>query len=155
MFLKGFLYGDFMRILVDADACPVKKEILELAKQYDLEVHMFFDNSHQYEDGYSTVYILDKGADSVDYALINRSLKGDIIVTQDYGVATMALSKKAFPLNQNGLIYNDDNIMGLLSNRAINQKIRRHKNMKGPKKRTQQNNIDFSKSLKKLIIDNK
>lgn len=144
-----------MRILVDADACPVKKEILDIAKKEKMEVHMFFDNAHEYEDGYSTVYILDKGADSVDYALINKSLKGDIIVTQDYGVATMALSKKAFPINQNGLIYNDDNIMSLLTNRAMNQKIRRHKNMKGPKKRTKQNNIDFYNSLEKLINRNK
>lgn len=140
-----------MRILVDADACPVKKEILDIAKKDNIEVHMFFDNSHEYSDGYSTVYILDKGADSVDYALINKSLKGDIIVTQDYGVATMALSKKAYAINQNGLVYDDDNIMSLLTNRAMNQKIRRHKNMKGPKKRTKQNNIDFSNSLEKLI----
>ena len=93
-----------MRILVDADACPVKKEILEIAKEKNIEVSMFFDNAHVYEDGYSTVYILDKGADSVDYFLINKTVAGDIIVTQDYGVATMALSKKAYPINQNGLI---------------------------------------------------
>lgn len=144
-----------MRILVDADACPVKKEVLLLAKEFKLDVHMFFDNSHEYKDGYSTVYILDKGADSVDYFLINKSEVGDIIVTQDYGVATMALSKKTFPINQNGLIYNDDNIMSLLTNRAMNQKIRRHKNMKGPKKRTKQNDIDFYNSLKKLINSKK
>lgn len=140
-----------MRILVDADACPVKKEILKLAKQYKLEVHMFFDNSHVYEDGYSTVYILDKGADSVDYVLINKTNENDIVVSQDYGVATMALSKKAYPINQNGLVYNDDNIMVLLSDRATSAKLRKHKNVKGPKKRTPQNNIDFYKNLEKLI----
>jgi uncharacterized protein YaiI (UPF0178 family) len=144
-----------MRILVDADACPVKKEILELAKEYQLESHMYFDNAHEYSDGYSHVYILDKGNDSVDYALINDCKTGDIVVTQDYGVATMALSKKAFPMNQNGLIYNDDNIMGLLQNRAMNQKLRKHKKMKGPKKRTKQNDIDFYNNLKKLINSNK
>jgi len=140
-----------MRILVDADACPVKKEILVLAKEYNIEVSMFFDNAHVYEDGYSTVYILDKGADSVDYFLINKTVPGDIVVTQDYGVATMALSKKAHPINQNGLIFNDDNILGLLNQRAINQKIRRHKNMKGPKKRTRKDGLYFSQNLRKLI----
>lgn len=140
-----------MRILVDADACPVKKEILAVAKEYKLEVHMYFDNSHEYEDGYSTVYIMDTGADSVDYALINASKVNDVIITQDYGVATMALSKKAFPINQNGLVYNDDNIMGLLSQRAMNQKLRKHKKMKGPRKRTQENNIQFKKQLINLI----
>ena len=140
-----------MRIMVDADACPVKKEILSLAKEFNIEVLMFFDNAHEYEDGYSKVYILDKGADSVDYFLINKTLAGDIVVTQDYGVATMALSKKAFPIKQNGLIFTDSNILGLLNQRAINKKIRRHKNMKGPKKRTSKDSVNFSQNLRKLI----
>ena len=140
-----------MKILVDADACPVKSEILRVAKEKKIEVHMFFDNSHQYEDGYSTVYILDKGADSVDYFLINKVQSGDIIVTQDYGVASMGLSKKAYVLNQNGLIYDDDNILSLLSRRALNQKIRKHTRVKGPKKRTKQDNTLFEKSLRKII----
>jgi len=140
-----------MRVMVDADACPVKKEILKLAKEYRIEVFMFFDNTHIYEDGYSNVFILDKGADSVDYFLINKTIIGDIVVTQDYGVATMALSKKAYPINQNGLIFTDDNILGLLNQRAFNKKIRRHKNLKGPKKRTSQNSVIFSQNLRKLI----
>ena len=144
-----------MRILVDADACPVKKEILRVAKENAMEVHMFFDNSHEYQDGYSTVYILDKGFDSVDYALINHTVKKDIVVTQDYGVASMALSKEAFPINQNGFIYDDGNMIGLLSQRAMNQKLRRHTRVKGPKKRTQKNNQDFEISLRKLINSNK
>ena len=151
-FLYGIIInGDNMRIMVDADACPVKKEILKLAKEYSIEVMMFFDNAHVYDDGYSKVYILDKGADSVDYFLINKTLVGDIVVTQDYGVATMALSKKAYPINQNGLIFTDDNILGLLNQRAFNQKIRRHKNMKGPKKRTPQDSTKFSLNLRNLI----
>jgi len=140
-----------MRILVDADACPVKEFILKLAKKDNIEVQMFFDNSHEYEDGYSKVFILDKGADSVDYFLINRVLPNDIVVTQDYGVATMALSKKAHPINQNGLIFNDDNILSLLNQRAINKKIRRHKNLKGPRKRTSNDNELFKKNLGMLI----
>jgi len=140
-----------MRILVDADACPVKERIVKLAKKYKIEVLMFFDNSHVYHDGYSEVFILDKGADSVDYFLINRTHAGDIVVTQDYGVATMALSKSAFPINQNGLIYDDDNILTLLNQRAVNKKLRRHKNMKGPKKRTKENDKKFEENLLSLI----
>lgn len=140
---------------MDADACPVKEIIVKHAKLNKLECHMFFDNSHFYEDGYSHVYILDKGADSVDYALISKAISGDVVVTQDYGVATMALSKKAFPINQNGLVYNDDNILSLLSRRAMNQKIRRHKNLKGPKKRTKEDDIHFEQNLIKLINSNK
>lgn len=143
-----------MRILVDADACPVKEIILKVAKQSNMDVLMFFDNAHVYEDGYSEVYILDKGADSVDYFLINKLVPGDIVVTQDYGVATMALSKKCYPINQNGLIFNDDNILSLLNNRAMNQKMRRHKNMRGPKKRTKENDETFEKNLRFVINRN-
>jgi uncharacterized protein YaiI (UPF0178 family) len=143
-----------MRILVDADACPVKNEILKVAKEHQLEVHMFFDNSHVYEDGYSTVYILDKGADSVDYFLINKTQAGDIIITQDYGVASMGLAKKAHVIHQNGLIFDEFNIMGLLTKRAMNQKLRKHTRVKGPKKRTQKDNQQFENSLRKVINSN-
>lgn len=140
-----------MRILVDADACPVKEIILKHAKLNKIELLMFFDNSHIYSDGYSEVFILDKGADSVDYFLINKLNEGDIVVTQDYGVATMALSKKAYPIHQNGLVFDDDNILSLLNQRAMNQKLRKHKNMRGPKKRTKENDIKFEESLINLI----
>ena len=143
-----------MRILVDADACPVKKEILKLAKLHNIKVLMFFDNSHVYEDDYSEVFILDKGADSVDYFLINKMIPGDIVITQDYGVASMGLAKQGVPINQNGLIFTDDNILALLNQRAYNQKIRRHKNMKGPKKRTKEDNVKFQESLQ-LVINSK
>ncbi len=143
-----------MRILVDADACPVKKIVLKIAKEKNIKVLMFFDNAHVYEDGYSEVYILDKGADSVDYFLINKTLPGDIVVSQDYGVASMALAKRATPISNHGLIFTEDNILALLSQRAMNQKIRRHKNMKGPKKRTKNDDEKFEKNLN-IIISNK
>lgn len=143
-----------MRILVDADACPVKEIVVKLAKLNKIDVHMFFDNSHVYDDGYSKVYILDKGADSVDYFLINKLVDGDIVITQDYGVAAMALGKMCLPINQNGLVYSNDNMMELLTQRAMNQKIRRHKNMRGPKKRNKDNDIKFEENLTKLINSN-
>lgn len=143
-----------MRILVDADACPVKNIIVELAKENNLEVIMFFDNAHVYEDGYSKVYIIDKGADSVDYFLINRALENDIVVTGDYGLASMALAKKTYPISPRGLIYDENNILGLLSQRAYSQKLRKHKNLKGPKKRGSNDDEKFRKSLN-IIISNK
>jgi hypothetical protein len=143
-----------MNILVDADACPVKKNIIHIAKTYNIEVIMFFDTAHIYNDGYSQVIILDQGRDSVDFALIGRLKKGDIVVTQDYGVATMALSKGAKALNQNGLIYTDDNIDTLLYQRHISSKLRRSGiKTKGPKKRTPSQNNDFEKSLRQLILE--
>ena len=82
-----------MKILVDADACPVKSIIVNIAKKENIPVIMFFDTSHCYNDGYSLVKTVDKGPDSVDFAIINCIDKGDICITQDYGLAVMAMSK--------------------------------------------------------------
>ena len=114
-----------MRILVDADACPVKQIILRLAKQNKLPVTMLIDTSHELNDGYSTVITVDKQADSVDYALMGLLTRDDIVVTQDFGLAAMVIGKGAKAINQNGLIFTDQNMDKLLMERHIGQKIRR------------------------------
>lgn len=144
-----------MKILVDADACPVKDLIVSIAKKFNMNVIMFIDTSHIYQDDYSEVVTVDKGRDSVDFALANRVSKNDIVVTQDYGVAAMALSKNAFAVNQNGLIFNKDNIDKLLFERYLSQKVRRTGGKtSNPKKRTPQNDKDFEKSLLHLCSKN-
>jgi uncharacterized protein len=141
-----------MRILVDADACPVKEIIVEISKQNHLPVILFFDTSHVYQDNYSTVYTIDKGRDQVDFALIKHLQPGDIVVTQDYGVAAMALAKKAYPINQNGLIFTNHNIETLLDSRYTNQKLRKaHHRVKGPKKRTKELDDIFRSKFTQLL----
>ncbi len=141
-----------MRILVDADACPVKSIIVKWAKQYDIPVTMLIDTSHELNDGYSTVIVVDKARDSVDIALANLIAKGDIVVTQDYGVAAMALGKRARAINQNGLIYSDNNIDRLLFERHLGQKVRRAggrtSNMG---KRTRADDESFETAFSKLL----
>lgn len=140
-------------IYVDADSCPTKELILKIAKKHNIDVHMFFDTSHIYEDGYSKVTIVDKGFDSVDYAIVNLLNPGDILVTNDYGLAAMALAKKAYVIDNNGLIYTKDNITELLSKRAQSQKERKYKNVRGPKKRKEKDDLAFEDSLSSLIKD--
>jgi len=141
-----------MKILVDADACPVRDIIVKIAKEFHIPVIMYTDTCHTIEDDYSKKIIVDKGADSVDIALINNTEQNDIIISQDYGVAAMALSKKAYALNQNGLIYTKDNIDKLLFERHISQKIRRSgKKTPNPRKRVKADNKNFEQALKKLI----
>ena len=84
-----------MKILVDADACPVKEIIEKVAKQKNIEVVMYIDSSHILSSDYSKIVTISKGRDAVDLALINDSEKGDVIVTQDYGVASLALGRSA------------------------------------------------------------
>ena len=114
-----------MKILVDADACPVKDIIIDEAKKMGVKVIMFVDTSHILKSGYAEVKTVDKASDSVDIALANCLERGDIAVTQDYGVAAMALGKGGFAINQNGLIYTNENIDMLLFDRHIGKKLRR------------------------------
>ena len=106
------------------------------------------DNTHSIEkDGAKTI-VVDKGADSADCRIANLTENGDVIVTQDYGLAALVLGKGAKALNQKGLIYNDANIENLLFTRFIGKKERMAGNRtKGPKKRTAQNDADFLKAL--------
>lgn len=145
-----------MEIFVDADACPVKEIIVRTAKQYGLPVTMICDASHILNDGYSRVVTVGKGRDAADMALINLAHSGDIVVTQDYGVAALALGKKALAINQNGLIYSDENIDMLLFERHIGQEVRRRGGRtRGQKKRSPENDIAFEKAFIRLIEENK
>jgi len=143
-----------MRILVDADACPVVDIAISLAKEYNKEIILYYDDAHQTIKDYATIKMVSQGPDAVDYALINDLKLGDIVISQDYGVAQMALARGAYPINQNGMIYNDNNISYLLEVRSIMAHERRSNkktHLKGPKKRTKENDIAFYNTLKKLL----
>lgn len=114
-----------MKILVDADACPVKEIIVAEAKRRAIPVTMLIDTSHVLNDGYSTIITVDQGCDSADIRLVNLISPSDVVVTQDYGVAAMSLGRGAKALNQNGLVYDGGNMDRLLFERALGQKIRR------------------------------
>ena len=141
-----------MQILVDADACPVKGIIVRHAKNKKIPVIMLSDTAHQLDDGYSRVVTVDKGIDSVDFALIGLLHRGDLVVTQDYGLAAMALGKGARVVNQNGLIYTNENIDRLLMERHVSAKARRRGNRtKGPAKRTKANDDQFEIAFEMLL----
>ena len=143
-----------MRILIDADACPVVKITEAVAARYKLPLVIYCDTNHIIKSSYAEVRTVDAGADSVDIKLINDSQKGDIIITQDYGVAALALGKGAHPIHQDGKLYTDDNIDGLLTQRHIAKKARRasgKNHLKGPKKRTDEDDKSFETALINLI----
>lgn len=141
-----------MRILVDADACPVREIILREAKRREIPVIMIIDTSHELHDGYSQVITVDKGRDSVDFKLISLLLPTDIVVTQDFGVAAMALGKGARALNQNGMAYTAENMDRLLFERHLGQKIRRGGGRTAnPRKRTPDDDRAFETELIRLL----
>ncbi|KUO65080.1 MAG: hypothetical protein APF84_07545 [Gracilibacter sp. BRH_c7a] len=144
-----------MKILVDADACPVKNIIVSTAKKYHIPVTMLTDTSHELNDGYSKIITVDKARDSVDFALMKILSQEDIVVTQDFGLAAMVLGKGARALNNNGLIYTDYNMDKLLFERFLGQKVRRSGGRTtNPKKRTREDNEKFAASLLLLISSN-
>lgn len=141
------------KILVDADACPVKSQITKAAKRFNIPVVMFIDTSHIIDDGYSEVITVDKAADSVDIALVNRVRRGDVVVTQDFGLAALALPKGAQVINQNGMQYTDANIDRLLFERHLSQKVRRSGGRTaGPLKRTREDDDRFEAAFEKLLM---
>lgn len=140
------------RVLVDADACPVKDIVVRLAKEHGWPVTMFFDTAHEIQDGYSTSIQCDKGRDSVDYAIVNATTKDDVVVTQDYGLASMVLARGATAIHPDGRVYTEANILGLLTRRALHQRGRKAR-MKGPKARTAKDNERFEAVLRSLICD--
>ncbi len=141
-----------MKIIVDADACPVKNIIKETAVKYSIPVVMVCDTSHIINDDYCDVITVDKFADSADIYLINIAEEGDLVITQDYGVAAMTLGKKAYAISNNGMEYTDDNMDKLLFERFLGKKVRRAgQRTKGPKKRNEEDNRDFADGLNKIL----
>lgn len=143
-----------MQIFVDADACPVVDIVEKIVKDHNVPVTLLCDTNHVMSSNYSEVMVVGAGADAVDYKLISICHDGDIVVSQDYGVAAMALGKGAYAIHQSGKWYKNDNIDQMLMERHLNKKARRssHKNhIKGPKKRTEEDDERFAKSFEKLI----
>lgn len=140
------------KVLIDADGCPVVDLTIAAAKRFGLPVLLICDTAHLMQrEGAETVTV-SKGADAVDFVLVNKVDKGDIVVTQDYGLAAMVLAKRGVPIDQNGRIYSDENIDQLLHGRHIAKKIRQSGGrMKGPKKRRQEHNEDFEHALAGLL----
>lgn len=143
-----------MKILVDADACPVVRIVEQVAEKENIRVILLCDTNHVLYSDYSEVKVIGAGADAVDFALVNLCEKGDIVVTQDYGVAAMALGKGAFGIHQSGKWYTNDNIDRMLMERHIHKKERRAKgkhHVKGPAKRTAEDDMRFEESFIKLV----
>ena len=141
-----------MTILIDADGCPVVDLTLRVAKQNNVPVVIMCDTSHQIKREGALTLVFDKGADSVDFALVNRVHSGDVVITQDYGLASMCLARCARVLNQNGLEYTANNIDALLFRRHENKKLlRAGKHPKGSPKRTAAQDDDFEKVLHAVL----
>ena len=111
-----------MQIFVDADACPVVDIVETIAEKYNIPTTLLCDTNHGLYSDYSDVIVVGAGADAVDYKLISICHKDDVVVSQDYGVAAMALGKGAHAIHQSGKWYTNENIDQMLMERHLNKK---------------------------------
>ena len=144
------------RVLVDADACPVIRIVERVAKVNGIPVTLLCDTNHVLMSDYAEVKVIGAGADAVDFVLINLCRRSDIVVTQDYGVAALALGKGAYAIHQSGGLYTQDNIDQMLMERHLARKARMGKgkhHLKGPKKRTKEEDEAFETAFRKLLTE--
>ena len=141
-----------MKILIDADGCPVVDITLRLGIQFHIPCLILCDTAHEFHRTGAETLVSDKGTDSVDFSLVSRVSPGDIVITQDYGLASMCLARNARILHQNGWEYTADNIDALLLVRHDSRKYRASGGrMKGQKKRTAAQNNAFETALHTLL----
>lgn len=141
-----------MTVFIDGDGCPVIDITVEICKKYNVPCIIMCDTAHSIHREHATTIVIDKGADSVDYALVNRIHKGDLVITQDYGLASMCLAKTARILHQDGWEYTINNIDALLLVRHTSRKARASGiRMKGPTKRSKEMNPKFKFTLEEML----
>lgn len=140
-------------IVVDADACPVKSEIMEAGDRFSVPILMVATHDHQLKAGAGvTVRYVDRSDQSVDLYISNYLRKGDILVTQDFGLAAIGLAKQAIVLSVRGQIYTEQSIDFLLERRHANAKRRRGGGKhKGPKAFTKEDRTEFLQTLTRIL----
>ena len=141
-----------MTVLIDADGCPVTDIAIRLCREFHIPCLILCDTAHEFHRDGAQTLVFDKGADSVDYAIANRVRKNDLVITQDYGLASMCLSRGCRVLHQDGWEYTCDNIDALL---LVRHESRKHRaaggRFKGQKKRSTQQDQAFESALRVLL----
>jgi len=146
------------QVLVDADACPVKKEICEIAGEFGLTVRFVASISHhsRREQDYPHLHYhyVDNHSQAVDLAIMNRLKPGDIVVTQDIGLAAMVLGAGGRALTPRGYVFRPETIDDLLERRHLEAKARQAgKRTRGPKVFGSAERRNFIVSFRELIKD--
>jgi len=141
-----------MTVFIDADGCPVVDIAIRIAKQAGVDCIIVCDTSHVFEKAGAKTITVSKGNDCADFALVNMIQQGDIVITQDYGLAAMCLARGAVPVSQDGMIYTNNNIDALLLQRHTAKKIRMSGGrLKGPSKRAAEQDKAFEAALRALL----
>lgn len=144
-----------MKIYVDADACPVKENAIAVAREAGIPLFLVKSYAHfsidDEPEGVKTVYV-DTGAEAADYKIMQMAQKDDIIITQDYGLASLGLAKGCQVIHHKGFAYTSENIDQLLDTRYMSAMARKSgQRTKGPKAFTQEDRTTFEKLLREIV----
>lgn len=131
-----------MKIIVDGDGCPVVKHTIEICKKENIELIIVKNINHKITSDYGQIITVDFSRDSADYKIANLTKDNDIVVTQDYGLCAMVISKGGLCINQNGKIIDSSNIDTLLASRHFNQEQRRKHKKHNSKFKKRDNNMN-------------
>ncbi len=141
-----------MKVYIDADACPVVDEVIEICSKYDIDSIIVCDDSHVIKKEGVLSIVVEKGFDSADYKILSLVTSSDLVVTNDYGLSALVLAKKCRVIDFNGKIINDLIIDSMLESRAFSAKMRKSNvRMKGPSKRNKNQNSIFKDEFKKVV----
>ncbi len=141
-----------MKIIIDADGSPVRKIVVRLAKHYDIPLIIISNVHHQIDEDYGEHVMVDAGHDVADHEIVKRTEAGDLVITQDYGLASLVLGKKADAIHQNGWFFTQENIDSLLLQRHLSQKMRKTTRRHGHiRKRKATDNEKFERVLTAYI----
>lgn len=141
-----------MKILIDADGSPVRKSVVKIAKNNQIELIIISNVNHEIHDDYGTIITVDQGHDSADHKIVELTHRGDLVITQDYGLAALILGKKAYALHQDGWFFTNDNIDMLLMRRHHHQVLRKAtKRLPHIKKRNPKQDEQFEQALLKFL----
>jgi len=141
-----------MKILLDADGSPVRKETVEIARQYRIPLYIISNVNHVIDEPYGKIVMVDHDPDAADFKILSITDKDSLVITQDYGLASLALAKEASVLHHNGWFFSNDNMEYLLNRRHLNQKARK-KGARPPseKPRSEEQNIQFKTTLESFV----
>lgn len=143
-----------MRLLIDGDGCPNRKAVIDLASHYEIETILFVDFAHMIVDDRIQIVSCDVGKDSVDQQIVAYVQAGDVVITQDYGLAGLCLMKDAIVLHVSGKRITESNMNNLLEYRYLGYVSRKNdKHIKGPKKRSKKASQIFLRELEKILIE--
>lgn len=144
-----------VKVIIDGDACPVVDEVVELTIETGISVIIIRSFSHfshqQYPEHVSISYV-DDGPDAVDYKIVKLANSQDIVITQDYGLASLLIDKVRLVMHHNGNVYHHNTIQQLLDKRYLNAQIRKQGGRhKGPPPFSKADRLKFVQSFKTIL----